>query len=152
MLDTQRISRRSIVAGIGALGVHGLTRTVRAAETRPLAERLAAYSAALRYDDLDAPTIERVKAHVIDTIGCGIAAFDERPVRVCREIAQSVQGAATIIGTTRKTSPDLAAFAKGAAGRYYDLNDIYAGVVTSHPSDHIAPCICGRRSRASERP
>ena len=84
-----------------------------------MAERLAAYATALRYDDLDAPTIERVKAHVIDTIGCGIAAFDERPVRVCREIAQRVQGAATIIGTTRKTSPDLAAFANGAAGRYY---------------------------------
>ena len=63
-------------------------------------------------------------------------------MRVCREIAQTVQGAATIIGTTRKTSPDLAAFANGAAGRYYDLTDIYvSGNVTSHPSDHIAPCI-----------
>ncbi len=40
--------------------------------------------------------------------------------RACKE-------AATIIGTTRKTSPDLAAFANGAAGRYYDLNDIYVG-------------------------
>jgi len=140
-VDSNKILRRSIVAGIAALAVHGLARRVRAAEIRPLAERLAAYAAALRYDDLDAATIERVKSHVIDTIGCGIAAFDERPVRVCREIAQSVQGGATIIGTTRKTSPDLAAFANGAAGRYYDLNDIYAGTVTSHPSDHIAPCI-----------
>ena len=140
-IDAKKISRRSIVAGIVALGVHGFARKVRAAETRPLAERLATYAAALRYEDLDAATVERVKSHVIDTLGCGIAAFDERPVRVCREIAQSVQGAATIIGTTRKTSPDLAAFANGAAGRYYDLNDIYVGKVTSHPSDHIAPCI-----------
>src|SRR5947208_4295058 len=140
-IDSKKISRRSIVAGIAALGVYGLARNARAAETRPLAERLAAYAAALRYEDLDAATIERVKSHVIDTLGCGIAAFDERPVRVCREIAQSVQGPATIIGTTRKTSPDLAAFANGAAGRYYDLNDIYVGKVTSHPSDHIAPCI-----------
>ena len=126
-IDSKKISRRSIVAGIAALCVHGLARKVRAAETRPLAERLATYAAALRYEDLDAATIERVKSHVIDTLGCGIAAFDERPVRICREIAQSVQGAATIIGTTRKTSPDLAAFANGAAGRYYDLNDIYVG-------------------------
>src|SRR5262249_59562118 len=37
---------------------------------RPLAERLAAYAHGLRYDDLDAATIERVKSHVIDTIGC----------------------------------------------------------------------------------
>src|SRR5438093_13044407 len=139
-LGSKKISRRSIVAGIAALCVHGFARTVQAAETRPLAERLATDAAALRYEDLDAATVERVKSHFIDTLGCGIAAFDERPVRVCREIAQSVQGPATIIGTTRKTSPDLAAFANGAAGRYYDLNDIYVGSMTSHPSDHIAPC------------
>src|SRR2546426_11989848 len=140
-IDSKKISRRSIVAGIATLCTYGFARKVRAAETRPLAERLATYAAALRYEDLDAATVERVKSHVIDTLGCGIAAFDERPVRVCREIAQSVQGAATIIGTTRRTSPDLAAFANGAAGRYYDLNDIYVGKVTSHPSDHIAPCL-----------
>src|ERR1700747_3083412 len=140
-IDSMKISRRSIVAGIAALGFHGFARNARAAEAPPLAGRLSAYAAALRYEDLDAPTIERVKSHVIDTLGCGIAAFDERAVRVCREIAQSVQGPATIIGTARKTSPDLAAFANSAAGRYYDLNDIYVGRVTSHPSDHIAPCI-----------
>ena len=139
-IGSKTISRRGIVAGIAALGLHGLARTARAAETRPLAERLAAYAAALGYEDLDAATIERVKSHVIDLLGCAIAAFDERPVRVCREIALNVQGAATIIGTARKTSPDLAAFANGAAGRYYDLNDIYVGKMTCHPSDHIAPC------------
>jgi len=43
---------------------------------RPLAERLAAYADGLHYDDIDAATVERVKTHVIDTIGCGIGAFD----------------------------------------------------------------------------
>ena len=43
---------------------------------RPLAERLAAYAHSLRHDDLDAVTIERLKVHVIDTIGCGIGAFE----------------------------------------------------------------------------
>ncbi len=108
-IDSKKISRRSIVAGIAALWVHGLARKVRAAETRPLAERLATYAAALRYEELDAATIERVKSHVIDTLGCGIAAFDERPVRICREIAQSVQGAATIIGTTLRVIISLRA-------------------------------------------
>src|SRR5712691_3411440 len=145
--ESQRIPRRRLIAGMAALGLCGLAPRARAAPAatkespaRPLADRLAVYADELRYDDLDAATIEAVKVHLIDTLGCGIAAFDERPVRICREIAQSVQGAATIIGTTRKTSPDLAAFADGAAGRYYDLNDIYVGKVTSHPSDHIAPC------------
>lgn len=43
---------------------------------------------------------------------------------------------------SRNVCPDLAAFANGAAGRYYDLNDIYVVANdTTHPSDHIAPCI-----------
>src|SRR6266481_6092826 len=149
-IESKKVSRRSIVAGITAAGVYGIARNARAAETLPLAERLAAYAAALRYEDLDAATIERVKSHVIDVLGCGIGAFDERAVRICRDIAQSVQGPSTIIGTVRKTSPDLAAFANGAAGRYYDLNDIYVGKMTCHPSDQIAPCFAVAESeRAS---
>src|SRR5260221_9897915 len=75
---------------------------------RPLAERLAAYADGLRYDDIDAATIERVKTHVIDTIGCGIGAFDERPVRICRDVAlAAAAGAATVIGTKRRTTPDV---------------------------------------------
>src|SRR5712672_945817 len=124
---THSVSRRSIVAGTAALGLHGLTSRARAAD-RPLADRLAAYADGLRYDDLDAATIERVKSHFIDTIGCGIAAFDERPVRICRDVAlAAAAGGATVIGTNRRTTPDLATFANGAAIRYYDLNDSYVG-------------------------
>jgi 2-methylcitrate dehydratase len=139
-LGSRKISRRGILAGIAAFGLCGAARNGRAAEPRPLAGRLAEYASTLRYEDLDAATIERAKSHVIDTLGCGIAAFHERPVRVCREVALGVQGDATIIGITRKTTADLAAFANGAAFRYYDLNDFYNGTTTTHPSDHIAPC------------
>ena len=106
----------------------------------PLAERLAAYAHGLRYDDLDATTIERVKTHVIDTIGCGIGALDERPVRICRDIALAVAGPATIVGTKRRSTPDLASFANCAAFRYLDFNDTYVGRIAVHPSDHIAAC------------
>jgi 2-methylcitrate dehydratase len=108
---------------------------------RPLAERLAAYVDGLRYEDIDAATIERVKTHVIDTIGCGIGAFDERPVGICRDVALGAGGNATIIGTARRTTADLASFANGAAFRYFDFNDTYAGRFAVHPSDHIAPCL-----------
>src|SRR4051794_804319 len=102
---------------------------------RPLAERLAAYAHDLRYEDLDAATIERVKTLVIDTIGCGMGAWDERPVRACREIALSVSGPATIIGTTRRTTADLAAFANGVAVRLLGFNHTYVGKFAAHPSD-----------------
>ena len=120
-------------------GVQG--RSPSEQPVRPLAERLAAYADGLRYDDIDAATIERVKTHVIDTIGCGIGAFDERPVGICRDVALAASGNATIIGTDRRTTPDLASFANGAAFRYFDFNDTYVGRFSVHPSDHIAPCL-----------
>src|SRR5262249_21909274 len=95
----------------------------------------------LRFEHLDAATVERVKVHVIDTIGCGIGALDERPVHVCRTIARKCTGASTIIGTLWQTSQDLAAFANCAAFRYLDFNDTYIGRFSTHPSDLIAPCV-----------
>jgi 2-methylcitrate dehydratase len=50
-------------------------------------------------------------------------------------------GASTVIGTNRRAAPDLAAFANGAAFRYYDLNDVYVGRLAGHPSDNIAACL-----------
>lgn len=128
-----------------------MTLTESEKTVRPLAERLAAYTEGLRYEDLDAETIERVKSHVIDTLGCGIAAYDERPVRICRDLVlAAATGASTVIGTSRRTTPDLAAFANGAANRYYDLNDVYAGRFSGHPSDNIAACLAVAESeRAS---
>src|SRR5260221_13675827 len=108
---------------------------------RPLAERLAFYADGLRYDDIDAATVERVKTHVIDAIGCGIGAFDEKPVGICRNVALAVGGNATIIGTDRRTTPDLASFANGAAFRYFDFNATYVGPFSVHPTDHIAACL-----------
>src|SRR5271169_304626 len=119
---------------------------------RPLAERLAAYADGLRYDDIDAATIERVKTHVIDTIGCGIGAFDEKPVGICRDVALAVGGIATIIGTNRRTTPDLASFANGAAFRYFDFNDTYVGRFAVHPSDHIAACLAVAEAERASAP
>src|SRR5713101_9808084 len=134
------IPRRTLIAGMAACGVCGRAPRAPAAPAvskespaRPLADRLAVYAAELRYDDLDAATIEAVRIHLIDTLGCGIAAFDERPVRICRDLALGVAtGTATVIGTNRRTTPDLATFANGAAFRYYDLNDSYVGGLAGH--------------------
>ena len=114
---------------------------VSAAGAPPLARRLADYALGLRYEDLDPVTIERVKIHIIDSLGCGIGALNEPAVRICREVALPVGGTSTVIGTNRRTTPDLAAFANGAAIRYLDFNDTYVGKFAIHPSDNIAPCL-----------
>jgi 2-methylcitrate dehydratase len=140
-------------AAVALPAVHRAALRAAWAQT-PLAERLAAYADRLRFEDIDAATIEQVRAFVIDTIGCGIAAFDEKAVRICRDVAlASGQGASTVIGTSRRIAPDLAAFANGAAFRYYDLNDAYVGGLTGHPSDNIAPVLAvaeTERSSAAE--
>ncbi len=136
------------MGGFAALGLLGMAPCAPGATGdssnlagHPLADRLAVYADNLRYGDLDISTVERVKTHVVDTIGCGIGAFEEKPVRICRDIARTVAGNATIIGTNQRTTPELASFANGAAFRYLDFNDSYVGRVTVHPSDHIAACL-----------
>lgn len=121
---------------IAATVVRAQPAPARAKQTTPpLAERLAGYADRLRYGDIDAATIERVKSHLIDALGCGIAAFDEPPVRICREVALApAGGVSVVIGTDRRTTPDLASFANGAAFRYYDLNDVYVGKFAGHPA------------------
>jgi len=131
------------MAAFGLLGVapRALGAPAGSADSPALADRLAAYADGLRYGDLDAATIERIKTHVVDTIGCGIGAFEERPVRICRDVALAVAGPATVIGTHRRTTPELATFANCAAFRYLDFNDSYVGRFAVHPSDHIAACL-----------
>jgi 2-methylcitrate dehydratase len=145
--------RQFLHLAAGAAALPGLARLARGAEPAApaLAERLAAYADGLQYDDLDAATVERAKMLVVDTIGCGIAALDEGPVRICRNVVLATSGdGSTVIGTNRRAAPDLAAFANGAAFRYYDLNDAYTGPTAVHPSDNIAPCLAVAESeRAS---
>jgi 2-methylcitrate dehydratase len=154
-----RLPRRQFLyglAGIVSLAARSARAGDAATEPRqsPLAERLAAYADGLHYDDLDEATIERAKVHLIDTLGCALAAFDERPVRICRDVAlASGGGGATVIGTRQRIAPDLAAFANCAAVRYLDLNDAYVGHVTGHPSDDIASCLAiaeAERASAAE--
>src|SRR5438270_1006096 len=139
------LHRRNVLRLAGGAALAAAAPRVASSETaRPLAERLADYADKLRYEDLDAATVERVKAHLIDTLGCGIAALDEPVVRICRAVAlASGAGNAIVIGAKQRSSPELASFANGAAFRYYDLNDNYATASfgTVHPSDHISACL-----------
>jgi 2-methylcitrate dehydratase len=158
------IPRRNVVLGTATLGLSALARprVARAAEAawseqpaHPLAERLAAYADGLRYTDIDPATIEAVKTHFVDTMGCAIAALDEKPVRACRLVALAAGsgGTSTVIGTSSRSTPELAAFANSVAGRYYDLNDVYVVRQAGHPSDIIAACLAvaeAERASASD--
>jgi 2-methylcitrate dehydratase len=83
-----KLARREFFSlALGAASMPMFCLSAFALGSQSLAEQLARYAVDLRFGDIDPATVERVKAHVIDALGCGIAAFDERPVRASREVA-----------------------------------------------------------------
>ena len=104
-----------------------------------LADRLAAYTRSLGYDDLPSEVVHEVKRRVLDSLGCALGSWNSRPCRIARELAQSIRlrTGATIWGTGHKTLPDLATFANGSFVRYLDFNDTYLSKEPAHPSDNI---------------
>jgi len=107
-----------------------------------LAERLAGYSLSTGYRTLDHRTIWELKARVIDALGCAVGAYGEDAVTMAQEAVASLRGRgeSTLIGTAKRTSPELATFVNGLMVRYYDFNDTYLSKEPAHPSDNLAPC------------
>src|SRR5258706_1904290 len=114
-------------------------------------ELLSDYVCQLTYDGLSREAVHQVRRTLLDTLGCGIGAFDGEPASIARRMAGRVQGdpSARILGTRQRTSTDLAAFANTALVRYLDCNDTYAARGTGHPSDMIPAVLAtaeGRRA------
>lgn len=107
---------------------------------RNLAQRLSAYAAKLRYDDLPPEAVHEVKRRLLDTLGCAMGAYDSEPATIARTLVGTVTSTtpATVIGAGRQTSPEMAAFANGVHFRYLDYNDTYLSLEPAHPSDNFA--------------
>src|SRR5262245_38965112 len=111
-----------------------------------LAECLSEYAAKLRYSDLDSDAILEAKKRILDSLGCALGAFDSPPAKAARRVIEKHYpgNAATLLGTRRKTTADMAAFVNGLMVRYFDFNDSLRGSLTkesAHVSDNIAPCM-----------
>jgi 2-methylcitrate dehydratase len=104
-----------------------------------LAERLAEYAAALRFEHLPDAVVREVKRRVIDALGCALGAWDAEPCEIARRVALSfsAKNGAALLGTTHRAPPDWAAFANGCLVRYFDYNDTYLSKEPAHPSDNI---------------
>ena len=109
---TKVTRRRALAVAASALAAPSIAR----AEGPLLAERLADYALSLRYEDIDTATIEQAKSLIVDSFACAIAAFDEHAVKVCRTLALAPgAGPSTVLGTTKRTTMDLASFEIGRA-------------------------------------
>jgi 2-methylcitrate dehydratase PrpD len=91
-------------------------------------DRLAAFSAALSYDDLPDQVRARARLFVLDGIGVmlGAVAFAEHEGDHTLEAyldAVAPDGSATVVGTPRMTSPMMAGFANGTRSEVLDSQD-----------------------------
>src|ERR1700760_2739626 len=102
-------------------------------------EALAKYAARASFADLSAQSRKALPVHILDSIGCCIAALGAGPVEACREqIAEfGGIGPSTLIGGG-KANPIYAAFWHTALVRYVDFMDNFlAPTETCHTADNF---------------
>lgn len=84
--------------------------------------------------------ISGVEQHLLDSLGCMVAAHDAPPARVAAKLAEEasqIEGA-TVLTTGTRATTEAAAFANTILVRYLDFNDSYNNVRGGlHPSDII---------------
>ena len=110
-------------------------------ESNPRAgvERIAAFAAAARPEQLPNETRQLFKRNILDSLGCAIAALPGQPFQALREQFEEYRapGRCTLIGGG-KTSADQAALFNCGLVRYVDLLDSYmARGGLCHPSDNF---------------
>jgi 2-methylcitrate dehydratase len=108
-----------------------------------VAEDIARWLVALRYEEVPPDVIARAKRVLLDTLGCALGAIGAAPVQAAQRVV-ALQGGnpqATILGLGRKASCDQAAFLNGMALRYFDYNDYIALGRPNHASINVAPAL-----------
>jgi 2-methylcitrate dehydratase len=108
-------------------------------KTQTQVQALAKYAARANFDDLSAESRERLPIHILDSIGCCIAALGSGPIEACREQVTEFGGTGpcALIGGGQ-ANPIFAAFWHTALVRYVDFMDNYlAPTETCHTADNF---------------
>ncbi len=108
-----------------------------------IAEQLAHFSHKISYPYFSKAVVHEAKRRLMDTLGCALGGWRSEPSKIARKMGSRVKlkEGATLLGTTIKTTPDLAAFANGTTMRYLDYNDTYLSKEPAHPSDNISAAL-----------
>ena len=106
---------------------------------RTQVEALAQYAARARFEDLSAESRRQLPVHILDCLGCCIAALGAGPIDACRDQVADFGGSGpcTLIGGG-KANPVYAAFWNTALVRYVDFMDNFlAQSETCHTADNF---------------
>jgi 2-methylcitrate dehydratase len=129
-------------AWLGPL-VRAQTPTSQLKSGPTVAQDIARWVVALRYEELPPDVVARAKRVLLDTLGCALGAIGAEPVRMAQQVV-AMQGGnpqATILGLGRKVSCEQAAFLNGMALRYFDYNDYVGMGRPNHASINVAPAL-----------
>ncbi|MBZ0149655.1 MAG: MmgE/PrpD family protein [Pseudorhodoplanes sp.] len=97
-------------------------------------------AAALRFEDLPAAVVEKIKELVLDTLGVALGASSFDFGLATRELVRSwgCNGRASVIGEPARVPPHAAALVNGVLAHGQDFDDTHTESVT-HPSACIVP-------------
>ena len=109
---------------------------------------IAEYAAGLDYGSLAPSARHAASRHFVDALACALGTMGSRPARIARAIAATANGSygASVLGLSKKTVPEYAAFANAAMVRFLDFNDAGHG---GHPSDMIPAILALAEPRRS---
>ena len=90
--------------------------------------RLAEFAASLNYEDVPPDLLQRMRMALLDGLAIMLGAADFARVNGDRELATYLdmtapEGAATVVGHGRRTTPMMAAFANGSMCEVLDCQD-----------------------------
>jgi len=108
--------------------------------TAPTRE-LAAFSSALRYEDLPRKVAERAKDLFLDWVASTLAGKNARPVVALERFAETMgpaDGPCEMLTSRRRTSPLFAALVNGGASHVVEQDDVHSGALF-HPGAVVFP-------------
>jgi 2-methylcitrate dehydratase PrpD len=104
------------------------------------AERVAEFAVSLHAEELPADVAQAAKLHVLDALGCGIAAsaLGEAEYAAAAVLETAGTGAATAIGVTSRLAAPDAAFVNGTLCHALDFDDTHPHSIV-HVSASVVP-------------
>ena len=93
-----------------------------------ITQKIAAYAASPRYDDLTEASVHAAVQRLIDSLGCAVGAHDCEPARIGRRLAKHQtpgKYAGRVLCFGEEVPAEAATFINSAMIRNFDFNDRY---------------------------
>jgi 2-methylcitrate dehydratase len=115
---------------------------------------MSRWAASLEYEQIGERATHEAKRYLLDSLGCAFGGYRQEDALHALDVLGEIAGAgaATILGSGKKTDLVSASLANALMVRVMDYNDIYWQQDPSHPSDIIPAALacCERQGTGGE--